>query len=227
MHSPLKTLKAEECECCGRTGGQNHPAAAMVNDGVNVTANNSTMPLTHCEKGGAANASLGIGIFLGTLGSVLINIGQNLQSTGMMGRPDVQKKPCTSRTWVIGMTTFAVGAVINFLAFAFAPASILVPIEASQFVVNVIWGKFVNKKNISMRMLAGVTLTIIGTLMCVIFGPSANRCFSMSSAPGFDVTASRYNPRPSHARNGSIESNPRNGFSVTASAPIASKAACA
>ena len=145
----------------------------------NVTANNVTMPLTHCEKGGAAGASLGIGIFLGTLGSVLINIGQNLQSTGMMGRPDVQKKPCTSRTWVIGMTTFAVGAVINFLAFAFAPASILVPIEASQFVVNVIWGKFVNKKSISMRMLVGVTLTIIGTLMCVIFGPSDNRCFSL------------------------------------------------
>lgn len=153
--------------------------SAMVNDGVNVTANNVTMPLTHCEQGGAAGASLGIGIFLGTLGSVLINIGQNLQSSGMMGRPDVQKKPCTSRTWVIGMTTFAVGAVINFLAFAFAPASILVPIEAIQFVVNVIWGKFVNKKNISMRMLVGVTLAIIGTLMCVIFGPSANRCFSL------------------------------------------------
>ena len=39
----------------------------------NVTANNVTMPLTHCERGGAAGASLGIGICLGTLGSVLIN----------------------------------------------------------------------------------------------------------------------------------------------------------
>ena len=47
----------------------------------------------------------------------------------------------------------------------------------------------------------------------------AIRCCWNSEAPGFDVTVSRYTARPARSRNGSIVSKPRNGLSVTASAP--------
>ena len=40
-----------------------------------------------------------------------------------------------------GMGTFMTGSILNFIAFTFASASILVPIEAVQFVTNVAFNK--------------------------------------------------------------------------------------
>merc|ERR1719473_1247001 len=116
---------------------------------------------------------------MGLLGSVMINIGQNLQAMAMQSSPAVKAKPCTSRTWVVGLTIFITGSLLNFAAFTFASASILVPIEAVQFVVNVGFNKWVNKKPISCRMLSGVALTICGTVLCVVFGSNDARCFGV------------------------------------------------
>jgi len=149
----------------------------LVSEGVNTTSN-VTVQITHCEASGNDSSFL-IGVAMGVFGSVLINIGQNLQASAMQGNPAVQAKPCISRTWVMGLSTFVCGSLLNFLAFTFASASILVPIEAVQFVVNVIYGKYVNKKAISSRMLVGVALTISGTVLCVSFGSSDTRCFTL------------------------------------------------
>lgn len=80
---------------------------------------------------------------------------------------------------------FITGSLLNFGAFTFASASILVPIEAVQFVVNVGFNKLVNEKPISCRMLSGVTLTICGTVLCVVFGPTDERCFGVNDLVQF------------------------------------------
>ena len=80
---------------------------------------------------------------------------------------------------------FITGSLLNFVAFTFASASILVPIEAVQFVVNVGFNKYVNGKPISCRMLSGVALTILGTVLCVVFGSTDARCFDLDDLVRF------------------------------------------
>lgn len=92
-------------------------------------------------------STTGLGILLGVLGSVSINVGNNLQSLGMSqlekdrvesessaqsssekarkiahhhGEED-ELDSCQSRTWIMGTTIFVTGSILNFAAFAFAP----------------------------------------------------------------------------------------------------------
>ena len=103
----------------------------------------------------------------------------------MQSSQAVAAKPCSSRTWVVGLSVFITGSLLNFAAFTFASASILVPIEAVQFVVNVIFNKYVNQKAVSPRMLCGVVLTIVGTVFCVVFGSGDARCFNIAELQSF------------------------------------------
>ena len=151
---------------------------------AHLVADNSTAG-SHCEEEEEAGWLRPVGVSMGVVGSILINIGQNLQATAMQSSPEVQQNPGSSVTWRIGLGTFALGSLINFTAFAFAPTSILVPIESLQFVVNVAYGRFVNKKEISNKMLGGVLLTVSGTVLCVAFGPQEGNCFTIHDLYGF------------------------------------------
>ena len=91
-----------------------------------------------------ASSSVHIGIVMGLLASIAINVGQNLQAIGLQGPTSEAAKvnPCKSGTWVCGMTIFIAGSMLNFAAFSFASSSILVPLEAVQLVVNVTRAQF-------------------------------------------------------------------------------------
>ena len=112
-----------------------------------------------------------IGVCLGLLGSVGINVGQNIQSKGLKSLGSQQNKPCSSRTWRLGMFVFIVGSLTNFAAFAFAPATVCVALETSQYITNVIFNRFVNKVVIVPRIYLGVAMAICGTVFVVAFGP--------------------------------------------------------
>jgi len=139
----------------------------------------------------------GLGIALGSLGSVAINTGNNVQSLGMAqlearvhaeelleaddGRRGIEateKKParnsdgeidsCQSKTWIVGTIIFISGSLLNFAAFAFAPQSILASLEGIQFVTNVLFGKLVLGKVITRCMWAGTAVTILGVVLTVL-----------------------------------------------------------
>lgn len=112
-----------------------------------VDLNASTGNSTYHESGESELGSLGviIGVIMGLVSSIFINIGQNIQSIGATARPEYQDNPCSSKTWRIGLYIFLFGSIGNQVSFSFAPASVLVPLEAVQFVTNVIFSKFVNK----------------------------------------------------------------------------------
>jgi hypothetical protein len=139
---------------------------------------------------------IGVGIFLGLLGSVLINLGNNMQALAMQragtlkararwaavhersnavhaltpdGQLEAVHERATARRskteavaamagpvysdealaalarWTRikngGTAIFIFGSVINFAAFAFAAASVLAPLEAVQFITNLVFGK--------------------------------------------------------------------------------------
>ena len=75
--------------------------------------------------------------------SVGINTGNNLQAVGLqaltakgvsMGLPPDSKElqPPKSKVWVIGTVVFFSATIINFVAFGFAPAALLAPLESIQ-----------------------------------------------------------------------------------------------
>ena len=119
---------------------------------------------------------------MGVIGSIGINIGQNLQASGMQALPEEDRaRPSRSRLWRTGTTIFATFALINFSALAIAPASVLTPLESIQFVTNIVYNRTVNKKAISHRMLIGVGCTLVGTVMSVIFGAESKDCPTLSA----------------------------------------------
>jgi hypothetical protein len=120
-----------------------------------------------------------VGIVAGVVGSVGINIGQNLQATGLLALPPEDSlRPHKSRLWIFGLLIFILFSLVNFAALALAPASILTPLESIQFVTNIAWNKLVNRKAVSRRMLVGVLFALFGTVLTVVFGAQGGGCHS-------------------------------------------------
>ena len=72
----------------------------------------------------------------------------------------------------VGTICFVSASLINFLAFAFAPASILAPLESLQFVSNLLFAKFVNKVALTSRMIWGCCGVIFGLALAISLGPA-------------------------------------------------------
>lgn len=134
---------------------------------------------------------MGLGILLGLLGSVMINVGNNVQALGMgmeAAQKDLDEKEQSKRPkvlWTTGTVAFIVGSVINFVAFVFAAASVLAPLEAIQFVSNLVFARFVTKVPVSKRMIAGSALIIAGTIGAVAGGPLTVTSFTIADLRGF------------------------------------------
>lgn len=136
-----------------------------------------------CDTEGAGSAVM-VGIMIGLISSIGINLGQNIQAIGMQ-EPGAQEKPCTSKTWIIGLVVFVTGSLGNMVAMAFASASILVPLESSQFVTNIFFSKLYLKKEITQKQWTGTSLAVLGTVFTCVFGPNDDRCFNLPQLKGF------------------------------------------
>lgn len=123
-----------------------------------------------------------VGIAMGTVASIGINIGQNLQADGIRNLPESQREtqPWKSKKWQVGQGVFVSFSIVNFAALALAPASVLVPLESIQFVTNVAYSRIVHKTQVPIRMLAGVFCAVAGTVLSVVFGASGSGCHTLS-----------------------------------------------
>ena len=136
------------------------------------------MEASECEEMPAG--AFPIGVCMGVFGSIGINIGQNLQASGLQALPEEKRhKPHLSKLWRLGLLIFVSFSMLNFGAFALAPAMVLTPLESIQFVTNVLWNKFVNRKAVSRRMIVGVMLALTGTVFSVLFGAQPRGCNSV------------------------------------------------
>jgi len=144
-----------------------------------------------CECGSedAESAKVTFGILIHILGSVGINTGQNLQALGLVRMAEEERNQCgslcKSRLWVIGCTMFISCSMLNFAALTLASASILVPLEAVQFVCNVAFGKVVRKMPIPPRMYGGVLMMCFGVGLAVYFGERGTHCFTIDDLKAF------------------------------------------
>ena len=144
------------------------------------------------------------GIILGSVGSVGINLGNNLQSLGLTNLnaemsahlkkledegydvSDLSDKlpppKFMSRGRVIfitGSVIFFTASIINFVAFAFAPASILAPLEAIQVVCQLFMGRIIHKVPITGLAFFSTVVTCSGVVGAVAAVPPTVYEFSV------------------------------------------------
>jgi len=167
---------------CGQPPPFQNVTGVMVNGTlVNTTASAIDDPGL---LGGGGDLDVIIGIAIGLFSSVAINIGQNIQALGAK-EPGADVNPCTSTKWRVGVTIFATGAIGNMVAMAFASATILVPLESSQFFTNVLFSKYVNGQHVTNRQWLGTAIAVLGTTITCIFGPNEARCFTLPMLESF------------------------------------------
>ena len=165
--------------------------SAATREGSAATMLNSTGGHVVCETGCASAWCTPLGIAIHVIGSVGINLGQNLQALGLerLGAEGLHR-PCTSKLWVTGMTVFIISSLVTFSALALASASVLVPLESIQFLVNLLFGRFVRGKQITRRMALGTLILIGGVTMVVCFGVHESYCYDEAALQAFWVAPS-------------------------------------
>ena len=145
---------------------------------MSINGTNGTASTADC--GELPSWGFAIGVLMGCVGSIGINIGQNIQASGLQALPELERvRPCQSRKHNVGLGIFVSFSMLNFSALALAPASICTPLESIQFVTNIFWNKFVNDAVVSRRMVSGVGLAVAGTGLSVAFGASSSGCHTL------------------------------------------------
>lgn len=82
--------------------------------------------------------------------------------------------------WWIGMLLMAIGETGNFLAYAYAPATLVAPLGSISVVCNALLSSLVLREQISSRNKAGCVFAIIGSCFVVRFAPTSDHQLNMS-----------------------------------------------
>jgi len=163
---------------CPCLGCDNEPYSNATMDACGVCGGTNTtcfpfQSLTRQER---------IGISLALCGNVLISVSLNTQKYAHNmneldsggARPYMQLP-----MWWLGMTLMTLGETGNFLAYAYAPATLVAPLGAVTVISNCILAHYVLKENINSRNVWGVVLAIVGAVFIVTYAPSSDQQLTM------------------------------------------------
>ena len=155
----LVPFSRKETDICGVCGGSNETC--------------SLLPVTLEQQ---------VGVVLALCGNIVISVSLNIQkythnlnqaaTGGEMAYTDIP-------LWWTGMALMVVGETGNFLAYAYAPATLVAPLGAVTVVSNCIIAHYVLKEAIRKRNIAGVILAIIGAVFIVVYAPDSQKQLTM------------------------------------------------
>ncbi|GLC43081.1 hypothetical protein PLESTB_000865100 [Pleodorina starrii] len=126
-----------------------------------------------------------VGAIINVVGSIAINLGTNLMKLGHNKRakvdcPEAQKPPVRKiKEWVIGMSFFSVGNILNFVSFGFAAQSLLAALGSIQFVSNVVFAYFVLHEPINRMILIATACIVGGCILLVVFGNQSSATYTV------------------------------------------------
>jgi len=174
----------QDLDACGVCKGDNSSCTGC--DGV--PASGATVDECGvCGGGGGSCFKLSsnewIGVSLAVLGNCLISVSLNAQkhahnkneAMGNLKRPYMHLP-----LWWIGMLLMAVGETGNFLAYAYAPATLVAPLGSISVVCNAVLSSLVLREQITSRNKAGCVLAIVGSCFVVLFAPTSDHQLNMS-----------------------------------------------
>ena len=75
------------------------------------------------------------------------------------------------RVWWCGFLSMGIGEAANFLAYTFAPATVVTPLGALSIIVNSFTASYYLKERLNLHGKFGVILTILGSTMVVLTAP--------------------------------------------------------
>jgi drug/metabolite transporter (DMT)-like permease len=166
----LMPFSGRKLDSCGVCGGDNSTC--------------SLYPVTLEEK---------IGVILALSGNVVISVSLNIQkythnlnqvnSGGEVAYTDIP-------LWWIGMGLMVVGETGNFLAYAYAPATLVAPLGAVTVISNCIIAYYILKEPVCKRNIAGVVLAIIGAVFIVVYAPDSQTQLTMELLEEYMTEAS-------------------------------------
>lgn len=147
---------------------------------------------------GEGSSTIALGIVMGLVASLAINFGQNWEDFNRPPKPpggwtkNNPEPPANTGMWQ-GRAIFVIAAIMNFTAFAFAPSSVLAPLEGSQFVMNFAFGLAVRDEDLWDKKTSswnsnrvgwvglGTLLIIGGVVLPVVASPSTVARFDVDS----------------------------------------------
>jgi len=148
-----------EVDICGICGGHNTTCAQF--------------PFT---------AEQGIGIALSISGNFLISVSLNLQKYVHNQNEEAsggQQSYVEIPLWWVGMLLMVLGETGNFLAYAYASATLVAPLGAVTVISNCILAHYVLKEELRPRNIFGVVLAIIGAVFIVTYAPGSDKQLTM------------------------------------------------
>ncbi|RDD46202.1 NIPA-like protein 2 [Trichoplax sp. H2] len=116
-----------------------------------------------------------VGISLAIVASVVISIALNLQKYAHNRLKDFEDQNyLKSKIWWLGMILLVSGEFGNFIAYGFAPATIVAPLGAMTIVANVVIAHVFLKELLRVRDLFGIVLVVVGAFLIVNFAGRKN-----------------------------------------------------
>lgn len=162
-----------------------------------MTLLNSTHePITPTPKYVIGSGFYNIGICLALIGNLLIAVSLNVQKYAHRNLEQFNEVTTNtqdsvpnntggwscnegsylrSKTWWVGIVLMVIGECGNFVAYGFAPASVVAPLGSIAVIANGAIAVFFNNENIRMRDIYGATFAIVGGFLIVEFSSKEDK----------------------------------------------------
>lgn len=126
----------------------------------------------HALVSASPTVALSLGIALTIFGSCFMSVGSVVMKTGIHQESERLQEdisvPLSSRVWWLGLLTYSFGAFLHILGLAFAPASVLAPLNSLGLVANAVAAVvFLNEVLSWVEVLCTVG-AIIGVTLCAV-----------------------------------------------------------
>lgn len=139
------------------------------------------------------------GIALALCGNVLISVSLNTQKYAH-NMNEVDSGGARSYVelpmWWLGMILMTLGETGNFLAYAYAPATLVAPLGAITVISNCILAHYVLREEINRRNVLGVVLAIVGAVFIVTYAPVRTAPRPPKSPHALHHKPQTLNPKP-------------------------------
>ncbi|KXZ48891.1 hypothetical protein GPECTOR_24g180 [Gonium pectorale] len=136
-----------------------------------------------------------VGAIINVVGSISINLGMNLMKLGHTRRaemkaPEEEKPPVRKiKVWIVGVSIFVTGNVLNFVSFAFAAQSLLAALGSLQVPCNVFFAYLVNRERVTKLILLSTLCIIGGCVLLVVFGNQGSETYTVKELMQFYTLA--------------------------------------
>ncbi|XP_078486736.1 NIPA-like protein 2 [Ciona intestinalis] len=142
------------------------PAVFTHNVSTSYNATNGTAAILS-QKGLAHHV---IGMTLAISGNLLISVSLSVQKKAhnRLGHHS-QAKYCMDKWWWTGMLLMVLGEMGNFMAYGFAPASLVAPLGSVAVLANAVIAVVFLREPLTTSSMMGVTLVLMGSLTLISF----------------------------------------------------------